>query len=228
MKSYHPDIIACFLYIIGKYGYPPPAKDSIMHLEEFSTMGFRSIELEGIREEHLLKIFEMRSDLKAKAADLKMEIPVFCIVLPGLCSADGHERERNLALFEKGCELAGFLGSKAVLDNAPIPPWQFPDGIPVTRHYDESVLANASLPPGLNWPRYWKDLASTYRDACDIAGRYKLTYHLHPCHGALVATTDAYLRFHDAVKRDNLRFNLDTANQFFLKDNLSLSLLRYP
>ena len=44
--------------------------------------------------------------------------------------------------------------------------------------------------------------------------------------GVLAATTDGFLYFRDAVKRDNLRFNLDTANQFVLKDNLALSLRR--
>ena len=32
--------------------------------------------------------------------------------------------------------------------------------------------------------------------------------------------------FYDAVGKDNLRFNLDTANQFVMKDNLALSLRR--
>ncbi|HEC43654.1 MAG TPA: sugar phosphate isomerase/epimerase [Bacteroides sp.] len=226
MNAFHPEIVAAYLYIIGKYGYPPPVENGLIHLEELASLGFRSIELEGIREEHLTRVYEMRHQLKEKANILNLKIPVFCIVLPGLSSADNKERERNLALFEKGCELAVDLGAVSVLDNAPIPPWQFPDGIPVTRHYDDEILRNASLLPGLNWGGYWKDLASAYREACEIAAKYDLTYHLHPCHGALVATTDSYLRFHDAVGMDNLRFNLDTANQFFLKDNLSLSLLR--
>ncbi len=29
---------------------------------------------------------------------------------------------------------------EGVLDNAPLPPYQFPAGIPVVRHYDEEVL----------------------------------------------------------------------------------------
>ena len=226
MNYHHPDIIAAYLYIIGKYGYPPSVEKGLEHLEEFASLKFKSIELEGIRENHLNGVYEMRDQLKAKADSLNLDIPVFCIVLPGLSSPDSAEKERNLGLFEKGCELARVLGSKAVLDNAPIPPWQFPEGIPVTRHYDEEILANASLPAGLQWSRYYQELASTYGVACDIAKQFDLTYHLHPCHGALVATTDAFLKFHDTVKKDNLRFNLDTANQFFLKDNLSLSLLR--
>ena len=38
--------------------------------------------------------------------------------------------------------------------------------------------------------------------------------------GVLCATTDGFLNFYQAVGRENLRFNLDTANQFVLKDNL--------
>jgi sugar phosphate isomerase/epimerase len=49
---------------------------------------------------------------------------------------------------------------------------------------------------------------------------------MHPALGVLASTTDAFLYFHDAVGRDNLRFNFDTANQYFLKDNLQLSLRR--
>jgi sugar phosphate isomerase/epimerase len=147
-------------------------------------------------------------------------------VLPGLSSPEAKEREKNLERFRKGCQVARALGSKAVLDNAPLPPWQFPEGIPVARHYDEEVLAAATLPGWLHWGTYWDALVETFREVCDVAAHYQLTYHLHPCYGALVNSTDAYLLFAEAVKRDNLRFNLDTANQYFMKDNLFLSLLR--
>jgi sugar phosphate isomerase/epimerase len=222
----HPDIVACYLYIIGKYGYPPAAGDTLAHMEEFSTLGFSSIELEGIREVHLGQIYEMRKQIREKADALNLNIPVFCIVLPGLSSPDPNERDENLEFFEMGCEIAEILGARAVLDNAPLPPWQFPEGIPITRHYDEDTIASAILPPDLNWKNYWDGLTSTYRVACQLAANRKLEFHLHPCLGALVATTDAYLNFSREVKCDNLKFNMDTANQFFLKDNLILSLQR--
>jgi hypothetical protein len=34
----HPDIVACYLYIIGKYGYPPAAGDTPAHLEEYAAL----------------------------------------------------------------------------------------------------------------------------------------------------------------------------------------------
>ncbi len=226
MERFHKDIVACYLYTITRHGYPPVAGDAPKHLDEFSGLGFTSIELEGIREEHLEGIYQQRNELRGRADLLQLEVPVFCVVLPGLCSPELKERERNLERFRKGCEVAHTLGAKAVLDNAPLPPWQFPEGIPVTRHYDEDVLAAATIPEGLKWETYWEGLTETFREACDIAAKQNLTYQLHPCYGALVNSTDAYLLFAGAVKRDNLKFNLDTANQYFMKDNLFLSLLR--
>ena len=49
---------------------------------------------------------------------------------------------------------------------------------------------------------------------------------MHPAVGVLSSTTDGFLYFYEAVKRDNLKFNLDTANQFVMKDNLALSISR--
>ncbi len=226
MKGFHEGIIACYLYTITRHGYPPVAGDAPLHLEEFSKLGFTSIELEGIREEHLDGMFAQRYALREKADALGLKVPVFCTVLPGLCSPEQGEREENLSRFKRGCEVAVALGSKMVLDNAPIPPWQFSNGIPVTRHYDDEVLNAATIPAHLKWEVYWEELVETFREVCDIAAAHNLTYQLHPCHGALVNSTDAYLLFAEAVKRDNLKFNLDTANQYFLRDNLFLSLLR--
>jgi sugar phosphate isomerase/epimerase len=118
------------------------------------------------------------------------------------------------------------FGAKGVLDNAPLPPYQFPGDIPVVRHYDEDVLSGARLPDALCWREHWTALTGTYRQACDIARSFGLNYLMHPCLGALAATTDAFLYFRDAVGRENLRFNLDTANQFAMKENLNLCLVR--
>jgi sugar phosphate isomerase/epimerase len=221
-----PRITCCYLYTISKYGYPPAAEDTLKYLDEYKSLGFQSVELEGIRKDHLEKVYKIRKQIAVRIKELKLEVPYFCIVLPGLSSADANERKENLELFRKGCEIAHLLGSKGVLDNAPLPPYQFPDDIPVVRHYHEDVILSAKFPKDLNWKNYWDQMVETYREACDIASEYNLTYQMHPALGVLSATTDAFLYFHDAVGRDNLRFNFDTANQYFLKDNLQLSLRR--
>lgn len=226
MKKIPSNIVCCYLYPITKYGYPPPAKNTLTYLEEMARLGFQSVELEGIREEHLLQMYELRFEVKQKLDELNLSIPYFCVVLPGLSAEAEQEREKNLRLFEKGCEIAELFGARGVLDNGPLPPYAFPDDIPVVRHYDEAVLRSAPLPEDLNWREYFGKLVETYRAACDLAKSHNLSYHLHPCFGALAATTDGFLHFYDAVGRANLRFNLDTANQFHLKDNLTLALIR--
>jgi len=222
----NPRITCAYLYTISKYGYPPPAEKTLEHLDEFKKLGFTSIELEGIRAEHLIKVFEKRYQIRQKLSELELEVPYFCSVLPGLSSPNEKERKNNLALFRKGCKIASEFGSRGVLDNAPLPPYQFPENIPVVRHYHEEVIMSAKFPENLKWNMYWQKLTETYREACDIAAEFDLTYQMHPAFGVMSATTDAFLYFHDAVGRSNLRFNFDTANQYFLKDNLQLSLLR--
>ncbi len=222
----NPRITCCYLFTISKYGYPPPAEKTLDFLDEFKLMGFKSIELEGIHKDHLNIVYGLRSQINQKLIALDLEVPYFCAVLPGLSSPDVKTRIMNLELFEKGCEIASIIGSKGILDNAPLPPYQFPDEIPVTRHYSEKALNLARFPDDLNWKRYWEQLIETFRIACDIAAEYNLTYQMHPALGVLASTADAFLYFHDAVGRDNLRFNFDTANQFFLRDNLQLSLRR--
>jgi sugar phosphate isomerase/epimerase len=219
-------IVCSFLYVITKYGYPPPPEETPQYLAEMKTLGFQSVELEGIRRDHLLGVYDRLAEIAETAEQLDLQVPYFCVVLPGLASAEPQERRENLALFRQGCEIAARLGAKGVLDNAPLPPYVFPDDIPIVRHFDEEILQAGVLPRELNWPAYWQELIATYRAACDIAADFGLTYQLHPCLGVLAATTEGFLHFRDAVGRDNLRFTLDTANQFLLKDNLTLSLRR--
>ena len=223
---YDKKIICAYLYIITKYGYPPPAKDTVKYIREMKDLGFKSIELEGVRENHLSEMYDLRFEIKDELNKLDLSLPYFCAVLPGLTSPDKSERNRQLKLFEKGCEIAKTFGSDGILDNAPLPPYVFPENIPVVRHYDENVIASAAFPGNLSWSEFWDYLAGTLREACDIASAYGLTYQLHPSIGVLSSNTDGFLYLNDAVKRDNLRFNLDTANQFAMKENLSLSLRR--
>jgi sugar phosphate isomerase/epimerase len=92
-------IICCYLHPITKYGYPPPAEKTNLYLEEMSKLGFTSVELEGIREVHLMKVYEMRFEIKKKLDELNLELPFFCAVLPGLSSLDERERYVNINLF---------------------------------------------------------------------------------------------------------------------------------
>ncbi|GLR19822.1 sugar phosphate isomerase/epimerase family protein [Portibacter lacus] len=225
-ETFDKNIVCCFLYPISKYGYPPPAKDMVKHIREMSEMGFRSIELEGIRKDHLLEVVSRKDEIKSVLEELELEVPYFCTVLPGLSSPDASVKQENIELFRKGCEMAQALGSKGVLDNGPLPPWIFPDDIPVARHYDAEVLGKARISEHIDWDVYWKGLVATMQELCDIAADHGLTYQIHPADGVLASNTDGFLYLAEHVNRSNLRFNFDTANLFVRKENLQLALLR--
>ncbi len=223
---FNEKIICTYLYSITKYGYPPKAENTLLFIGEMAHLGFKSIELEGIREEHLLGVFKIRREILSEINYTSLSLPFFCVVLPGLSSFDESIRKKNLSLFKIGCELAAYLGAKGVLDNAPLPPLEFLDGIPLVRHYDEEAIASARIPADLDWKIYWQDLTKTYGECCDIAKSFGLNFHIHPAVGLLASNTDAFINFYQAVGKRNLKFVIDTANQFFMKDNLVLSLIR--
>lgn len=219
-------ITCCYLYPITKYSYPPDVNNTLKYIQEMSLLGFSSIELEGIRAKHLLKIHSMSKDIRKKIDEMNMKVSYFCAVLPGLSSLDEKEVNKNLAFFEMGCETALSIGAKGILDNAPLPPYQFPAEIPITRHYGEDVLHYVNFPKGFDWKVFNDRLVNTFRTLCDIANRFNLTYQLHPAIGVMASTADGFLKFYDEVKRDNLRFNFDTANLFAQKEVLNLSLYK--
>lgn len=225
-NRFNEKIVCAYLYSITKYGYPPPVKNYLKQIEEMAELGFTSIELEGIRESNLSQIYQIKNDVKNKLIELNIHVPYFCIVLPGLSSLVVEEREKQIGLFEKGCEIAQTIGAKSVLDNGPLPPFTFNGEIPIARHYDSNSLANAYIPKDLNWKKYWKQLIDTLKILCDISADYGLTYNIHPAEGVLSATTDGFLYIHDQVKKDNLFFTFDTANQNAVRENLSMSLHR--
>jgi len=220
------NIVCAYLYSITKYGYPPPVDNYLKQIEEMAELGFTSIELEGIRESNLMQIYDIKEDVKNKLKEHNLTVPYFCIVLPGLSSLDDWERNKQIELFDKGCEIAQTLGAKSVLDNGPLPPFTFDGDIPIARHYDSASLADAYIPKNLNWKEYWDRLIDTLKMLCDIAAGYGLDYNIHPAEGVLGSTTDGFLYMHDLVKKDNLYFTFDTANQFAVRENLSMSLHR--
>jgi sugar phosphate isomerase/epimerase len=219
-------LVCAYLYTISKYGYPPEAEGTLRYIDEMHSLGFQNIELEGIREEHLLKIYGMRNAIRSKLSYLDLKLPFFCAVLPGITSLDKRKQDVQFDLLEKACKAAKLFGSYGILDNAPLPPYQFPDNIPVARHYDTDVLGNVTLSKDHSWKFVWEHIIETYRNICDITAEYGLTYQIHPAVGLLASSADGFLNLFDKVKRDNLRFNFDTANQFVMRENINLAFSR--
>lgn len=223
-SKFDPKIVCAYLYPITKYGYPPPAKNTVRYLEEMSSLGFQSVELEGIREEHIKEMHAQSALIRKKLEELHLTLPVYCTVLPELSSADKKIKKNQLELFEIGCQTAKILGAEYILDNGPLPPYQFEKSVPVTRHYEHDLLSIASIHPTFQWTLFWDNLVQTFREVCDIAAAYDLAYLVHPAFGVLAATPEAYLLFASSVDKKNLGYNFDTSNLIALKCNLSLAI----
>ncbi|MET0464381.1 MAG: sugar phosphate isomerase/epimerase family protein [Chitinophagaceae bacterium] len=226
MELFSPQVTCAYLYPITLYGYPPDIKHTVAHIREMAAMGFRSIELEGIGPANIDYLFDHQHEIKDALAENNCELPVLCLVLPQLGSPDAAKRAESLSYFKKGCEVAAALGAAGVLDNGPLLPFDYPENAPIHRHYHEELLNHLHLPKGFKWKTYEHDLFKTFGEACDIAAQYQLVYHMHPCEGSLITTVDSFLNFANGVNRENLYFNMDTANQFYFRDNLPLSVLR--
>jgi sugar phosphate isomerase/epimerase len=226
MKLFSPQVICAYLYPITLYGYPPDIRDTVKHIKEMYELGFSSIELEGIGAFNIEYLYHHHEAIGEALAKYNCHLPVLCLVLPQLGVADQRRHAEALEWFEMGCELAHKLGATSVLDNGPLLPLEYPADAPILRHYSEDLINSFGLPTGFVWERHHEALVDTFRKACHIAAKHQLLYHLHPCEGSLITGTDSFQNFSDAINCTNLFFNLDTANQFYFRDNLALSVLR--
>jgi sugar phosphate isomerase/epimerase len=75
-------IVCAYLYIISQYGYPPPAKNTFQYLEQMKALGFKSVELEGIRRDHLLEIYRQRNEISSHVKALGLQVPTFASFCP--------------------------------------------------------------------------------------------------------------------------------------------------
>ena len=225
-NPYHTKITCAYLYTISKYGYPPDISRTELHIKEMCEKGFRSVELEGIGKHNIEYLYRHKTEVRDWLTKYDCTLPVLCIVLPQLSAVDKGRHCEGLELFEMGCEVAHYLGAPAVLDNGPLLNLSSVNDGPIKRHYSDEQLSKMTLPKEFEWDSYWQDLVETYKKACNVASKYELNYHLHPCEGSLITGTDSFLFFTAAVGSSNLKFNLDTANQYYFRDNLALSVLR--
>lgn len=226
MKKINPRISCAFLYSISKYGYPPQPGNMASYIKEMADLGFKTIEIEGIGEEGINVLYSLRHEIKETLQKYDLALPIFCTVLPKLCSPDATLSEAAMKSFRKGCELSSFLGAKAVLDNGPLIPYNFPKDMPIHRHYSEDVVNKTDFPAGFKWNKYHINLINTMRKACEIAAEYGQDYYLHPCVGSLTDTTSSYLLLAEELKCPNLKFVFDTSNLHYMRENLVFDILR--
>jgi sugar phosphate isomerase/epimerase len=216
-------ISCCWLYAITKYGYPPSLDDTFRALGDMKALGFENVELEGVRRENLMAVYERRHELRRFCDGEGLRVANFCPVLPGSVSLRRTERKESWDLFKRGIEIAKLFDCATIQGASFTPPLRFRGDAA----YKESITFgkhfSVEVDPKFRWQRQWDAMVESFRFMTMEAKKAKLKFCVEPRVGELLSNTDALLRMMDAVGDENFGAVLDTAHLNAQKEILALS-----
>lgn len=216
-------ITCCWLYAITKYGYPPTMENTYKALREMKSLGFRYVELEGLKPDNMREVHAKRHEVKAFLEANDLQVVNFCPVLPDAVSPDKSKRDAAMDLFEMGVEVAALLGAETVQGDSFVPPIRFKGESPYSSGMKYDVQYEVEIDPKFSWQDQWEALVDSFSRAADMAAKANLTLLVEPRVGELISNTDAFLRLSEHVGRANFSMVLDCAHQHAQKEILPLS-----
>jgi sugar phosphate isomerase/epimerase len=216
-------ISCCWLYAITKYGYPPSIPDTFKVLGEMKALGFEYVELEGVRPDNLLAVYEKRHELKKFCDGEGLKVINFCPVLPSSVSLNRKERKESWDLFKRGIEIAKLFDCYTIQGDSFTPPLKFRGDAPYKESISYGKHFSVEIDPKFKWQRQWDAMVETFSFFTREARKAGLKFCFEPRVGELVSNTDAILRMMDAVNDDNFGAVLDTAHLNAQKEILALS-----
>jgi len=216
-------ISCCWLYAITKYGYPPSLPDTFKALGEMKALGFEYVELEGVRRENLLAVYEQRHELKKYCDGEGLQVINFCPILPDSVSLERQKRQEAWDLFRRGVEIATFFGCETIQGDSFTAPLRFRGDAPYKESISYGKQFRVEVDPAFDWSRQWDAMVETFSLFAGEAKKGGLRFCVEPRVGELLSNTDAILRMIDAVNDDNFGAVLDTAHLHAQKELLPLS-----
>ena len=216
-------ISCCWLYAITKYGYPPSIGNTFTALREMKALGFENVELEGVRRENMMAVYEKRRELKKFCDDEGLQVINFCPVLPGSVSLDRRERKEAWDLFKRAIEIAKFFNCATIQGDSFTPPLRFRGDSPYKESISFGKRFTVEVDPAFKWPRQWDAMVESFSFFTREAKKARLKFCIEPRVGELLSNTDAILRMMDAVGDANFGAVLDTAHLNAQKEILTLS-----
>lgn len=216
-------ISCCWLYAITRYGYPPSLPDTFQALKNMKALGFEYIELEGVRRDNLLAVYDQRHELKKLCDGEGLKVVNFCPVLPGSVSLDRKERDESWDLFQRALEIAQFFNCYTIQGDSFTPPLRFRGDSPYKESISYGKHFSVEVDPHFKWQDQWNAMVETFSHFTREAGKAGLKFCVEPRVGELLSNTDAILRMMDAVGDDNFGAVLDTAHLNAQKEILALS-----
>ena len=216
-------ISCCWLYAITKYGYPPSLPDTYKVLGEMKALGFEHVELEGVRRDNLMAVYEQRHELKKFCDGAGLKVINFCPVLPDSVSPDKKKRKESLELFKRGIEIANLFKCHTIQGDSYTPPLKFKGDSPYKEGISYDKHFAVEIDPKFKWERQWDAMVETFSFMAREAKKAKLKFCIEPRVGEMLSNTDAILRMMDHVGSDNLGAVFDTAHLNAQKEILALS-----
>ncbi len=186
-------------------------------------LGFANVELEGVRKENLMAVYETRHELKKFCDGEGLRVINFCPVLPGSVSLNRKERKESWDLFKRALEIAKLFNCVTIQGDSFTPPLKFRGDSPYKESISYGKHFMVEVDPAFKWQRQWDAMVESFSFFAREAKKAGLRFCVEPRVGELLSNTDAILRMMDAVDNENFGAVLDTAHQNAQKEILALS-----
>lgn len=216
-------IACCWMFAIGKYGFPPSPPNMLKAIPEMASLGFDYVELEGVGFDNLRAIVDNREQFRDVLQDARVKLSNFAIILPEVVSRDPGVAEPALAAFVEGVRTAAYLGSPNVWVDSYFPPVEVVSGTLMTEQIVFGQPPRIRIPAGFDWPSFWSHYVQAMKRCTQIARDHGVQLLVEPRVGELTSNSEALLRLLEAVDDENLGVILDTAHQHAQKEMLPLS-----
>ena len=216
-------ITCCWMYAIGKYGFPPTLHQTLQAIQDMADMGFEYIELEGLGADNLREVIDNRERLKQACQQAGVRVSDFALLLPEIISTDEEEVEQAIALFEEGVKTAVYLGSPFVWIDSYAPPLEIVKGALLTQQLEFGQEYRVRIPEDFVWNQLWARFVCSVGRCNQIAKENDVQLLVEPRVGEITSNSEALLRLVEAIDDDNFGVILDTAHQHAQKEILPLS-----
>jgi sugar phosphate isomerase/epimerase len=187
------------------------------------ALGFENVELEGVRRQNLMAVYDQRRELKKLCDGEGLRVINFCPVLPGSVSLDRKERKESWDLFKRAIEIAQFFDCATIQGDSFTPPLRFRGDAPYQESISYGKHFSVEVDPKFDWKRQWDAMVESFSFFTTAAKKAGLRFCVEPRVGELLSNTDAILRMMDAVGDPNFGAVLDTAHLNAQKEILALS-----
>ena len=186
-------------------------------------LGFQYVELEGVRRDNLLAVYEKRQELKRFCDGEGLKVVNFCPVLPDSVSLDKKKRLASWDLFKRAIEIAKYFGCYTIQGDSFTPPLKFKGDSPYKESISYGKHFSVAIDRKFRWQHQWDAMVETFSFMARQAKKAGLKFCVEPRVGEMLSNTDAILRMMDHVGDENFGAVLDTAHLNAQKEILALS-----